>query len=267
LNARSAGGDRVPFVKASACGNDFLLIEERFAPADLAAFTRVVCDRHTGVGADGVEWLSPDDEAAMAARLVNADGSEAEISGNGTRCVAALLAHDREGTSFTIRTGAGLRRCDLVTRKGPLFEFDAGMGVPQVGKPESIVLSGGPVTGTPVSTGNPHVVLFVDDFVSGWQAQAAELEAHPRFPAHANVELVRVVSEEEIEVRIFERGVGETLSSGTGAVAAAAAAMTAGRARSPLRVVTPGGRQTVSWHGTVTLRGPARLVCGGSIYC
>jgi len=93
------GAFRVPFVKASACGNDFLLVEERFAPVDLADFTRRACDRHDGVGADGVEWLAADDDADIAARLLNADGSAAEISGNGTRCVAALVASRTQSTT------------------------------------------------------------------------------------------------------------------------------------------------------------------------
>jgi diaminopimelate epimerase len=263
----SGGVYRVPFVKASACGNDFLLVEERFAPADLADLTRRACDRHEGVGADGVEWLSEDDEADIAARLINADGSPAEISGNGTRCVAALLASaHEEHRTFSVRTGAGVRICELIMRQDPEFAFAVDMWAPQVGEPEAIPLSSGPVTGTAVSTGNPHFVVLVDEFVDGWQAVAAELEAHPRFPQRTNVELVRVVSPGEVEARLFERGAGETLSSGTGSVAAAVAAIAAGRARSPVRVLTPGGAQTVIWDGSVTLRGSARLVCAGSFY-
>jgi diaminopimelate epimerase len=263
----SAGGVwRVPFVKASACGNDFLLVEERFAPVHLAESTRRLCDRHEGVGADGVEWLSADDDADIAARLINADGSPAEISGNGTRCVAALLASAHDHTTFTVRTGAGTRICQLVARRDPEFEFDVDMWAPQVGEPETLELADGPVTGRPVFTGNPHFVVLVESFAAGWQTMAAELEAHPRFPERANVELVRVVAPGEVEARIYERGAGETLSSGTGSVAAAVAAIAAGRARSPVRVVTPGGAQTVIWDGAVTLRGTARLVCAGSFY-
>jgi diaminopimelate epimerase len=267
VSSAQGGAYRVPFVKASACGNDFLLVEERFAPVDLAEFTRRACDRHEGVGADGVEWLSADDEADIAARLLNADGSPAEISGNGTRCVAALLAsaHDEHST-FTVRTGHGIRICELISRQDPEFEFDVDMWAPQIGEPEKLQLSVGAVTGWAVSTGNPHFVLLVDRFERGWQAMAAEIETHPRFPERTNVELVRVVSAGEVEVRSYERGAGETLSSGTGSVAAAVAAIAAGRARSPLRVVTPGGAQTVVWDGAVTLRGTARLVCAGSFY-
>ena len=261
------GAWRVPFVKASACGNDFLLVEERFAPVDLAEFTRRACDRHEGVGADGVEWLSEDDEADIRARLVNADGSTAEISGNGTRCVAALLASaHEEHRTFSVRTGAGIRICELVSRSDPEFEFDVDMWAPQLGEPEKLQLSVGSVTGRAVSVGNPHFVVLVDRFERGWQAMAAEIETHPRFAGRTNVELVRVVSQGEVEARFYERGAGETLSSGTGSVAAAVAAVAAGRARSPVRVLTPGGVQTVMWDGAVMLRGTARLVCAGSFY-
>src|SRR5262249_16460398 len=114
-----AGGMKVPvipFAKASACSNDFLIIDGMHAPADLAAFSRRICDRHNGVGADGVEWLFPAQDADIRARLINADGSEAEISGNGTRCVAAYLIDQGSKSDLTIRTGAGLKRCKMVSR-------------------------------------------------------------------------------------------------------------------------------------------------------
>src|SRR5579863_10563279 len=101
----------VPFVKASACGNDFLIIDGTDAPADLGAFSRAICDRHEGVGADGVEWLFPAQDADIRARIFNADGSEAEISGNGTRCVAAHLCSEQAKEKLVIRTGAGLKTC------------------------------------------------------------------------------------------------------------------------------------------------------------
>ena len=106
----------IPFVKASACGNDFLLVEGGFAPQDLAAATRRMCDRHEGVGADGVEWIYPSEDADVEIRLINADGSEAEISGNGTRCVAALLCAERGKEKITIRTGAGIKTCVFISR-------------------------------------------------------------------------------------------------------------------------------------------------------
>lgn len=256
----------IPFIKASACGNDFLLIEGVHAPADLAAFSRRICDRHRGVGADGVEWLFPDTEGDIRARLFNADGSEAEISGNGTRCVAAWLAAERGLESARIRTGAGLRECKLTGREGARFEFEINMGEPQPGEELSIKLAFGEVHGIPVSVGNPHFVVFVDEFRPGWQAEAAEMGRHHDFQYSINVELVRVISCQEIEARFFERGVGETLSSGTGSCASAVAAIASGRAESPLMVVTPGGVQSVRWEREVFLRGPAELLCRGEFF-
>src|SRR5438270_4692300 len=106
----------IPFTKASACGNDFLIVDSEHSGADIHELSRRLCDRHNGVGADGVEWLLPVDGIDAGIRLINADGSEAEISGNGTRCVAAYLAQTRTGTKFKIRTGAGIKSCELISR-------------------------------------------------------------------------------------------------------------------------------------------------------
>ena len=120
----------IPFTKASACGNDFLIIDGALAPPDISRFTQRICNRHTGVGADGVEWLFPTSDADIEARLINADGSEAEISGNGTRCVAAYLCDDNKD-SIAVKTGAGIKTCTLTARKGNAFEFEIAMGVPE----------------------------------------------------------------------------------------------------------------------------------------
>jgi len=256
----------VPFVKAGACGNDFLLIDGMHAPPDLAAFTRRICDRHQGVGADGVEWLFPDKHSDVHARLFNADGSEAEISGNGTRCVAAQWVSEHGGTTVTVRTGAGAKACALAGRNGNEFEFETDMGEPQVGDEFPIKLAFGQIAGLPVSMGNPHFVIFVNEYGPGWQAEAAEIGKHHDFKYGINVEFVRIVNKGEIEVRFFERGVGETQSSGTGSCASAVAAITAGKAASPVKVVAAGGTQAVRWEGRVFLRGPARLICRGEFF-
>jgi diaminopimelate epimerase len=253
----------VPFVKASACGNDFLIIDGAYAPADLAGFSRAVCDRHGGVGADGVEWLFPAQDADIRARIFNADGTEAEVSGNGTRCVAAYLCMEEPKEKISIRTGAGVKTCTLTARSGTEYEFEIAMGEPQVGDEFSAGLAFGEVRGIPVSVGNPHFVVFVEEFVPGWQAEAAEIGKHHDFKHGINVELVTVKDRANIAVRFFERGVGETQSSGTGSCAAAVAAISCGKAESPLRVHTPGGLQTVRWNGELFLRGPARITCRG----
>src|ERR1700732_4894425 len=130
----------IPFVKASACGNDFVIIDSVHAPSDLAAFSRRICERHQGVGADGVEWLFPDADADIQARLFNADGSEAEISGNGTRCVAAYLCSKDYREKIVIRTGAGLKTCSLTSRNRTHYEFETAMGEPEIGEEISIPL-------------------------------------------------------------------------------------------------------------------------------
>jgi diaminopimelate epimerase len=256
----------IPFAKASACGNDFLIINGMHAPADLAVFSRRICDRHSGVGADGVEWLFPAQDADIRARLFNADGSEAEISGNGTRCVAAYVCAEQKKEIIVIRTGAGVKTCTLTGRNDSTFEFETAMGEPQVGDEFSIKLAFAEARGIPVSMGNPHFVVFVDQFGPGWQAEAAEMGRHHDFKYGINVELVRVNDKQNLEARFFERGVGETQSSGTGSCAAAVAAIARARAESPLRVHTPGGVQTVRWEEQVFLRGPAQLICRGEFF-
>ena len=232
----------VPFVKASACGNDFLIIDGMHVPPDMAAFSRRLCDRHHGIGADGVEWLFPAQDADIRARLFNADGSEAEISGNGTRCVAAYLCSEQPREKVTIRTGAGVKTCTLTAHSEAQYEFEIAMGEPQVGDPFPIKVAFGEVRGIPVSMGNPHYVVFVDEFGPGWQGDAAEIGRHHDFKYGINVEFVLVRSAGEIEARFFERGVGETQSSGTGSCASAVAAIATRRAVSPVRVHTPGDR-------------------------
>jgi diaminopimelate epimerase len=256
----------IPFVKANACGNDFLIIDGVHAPPDLAAFTRRICERHQGVGADGVEWLFPTQDADVQARLFNADGSEVEISGNGTRCVAAYICSEQAKEKVVIRTGAGLKTCTFISRNDTQFEFEIAMGDPQVGEEFAIKLASREVRGIPVSMGNPHYVVLVDEFAPGWQAEAAEIGRHQAFKHGINVELVSVVDKRNIDARFFERGVGETQSSGTGSCAAAVAVIVAEKAESPLRVHTPGGVQTVSWEQQVFLRGTAQLVCRGEFF-
>jgi diaminopimelate epimerase len=269
---------RIPFTKASACGNDFLLVEGSYVSGDLAALSRRLCDRHRGVGADGVEWLFPDAEADVKARLINADGSEAEISGNGTRCVAAEICARENKKQVVVRTGAGLKTCRLICREfgnedgreddrqGPTFEFETDMGQPEVGGQLSIETMWVRAVGTKVSIGNPHFVIFMENFQDGWQRQAALIGTQPQFPQGTNVEYVVVRGAHEIEIRLFERGVGETQSSGTGSCASGVAAIASGRVASPVTVIAPGGTQTVRWENQVYLQGPATLICRGEFF-
>lgn len=259
----------IPFVKANACGNDFLLIDlaNLSHGANLAELSRRICDRHLGVGADGVEWMSPHASADVEIRLINADGSEAEISGNGTRCVAAYICATRGKEEIKIQTGAGLKTCVLVSRKESEYEFEAEMGQAEVGKPVEVRISAGTVTGIPVSLGNPHYVVFVPEFAPEWQLRAAEIQRSSKFQHGVNIEMVVAENKNNVAVRFFERGVGETQSSGTGSCASAVAAITTDRAASPVCVHAVGGMQTVRLEqGRVFLRGPAQLVCRGEFF-
>jgi diaminopimelate epimerase len=265
----NSGVRTIPFVKASACGNDFLLIDGSLAPpgVEIHAFTKLVCDRHEGVGADGVEWMLPHRAADVEIRLINADGSEAEISGNGTRCVAAYLCSEQGKEEITIQTGAGLKVCTLISRNDWQYEFEVNMGEALVDKEVIVRTRDREVHGVSVSMGNPHYVVFVPEFAEDWQAHAAEIQQSSHFPEGVNIEFVLVDSKHDVRARFFERGVGETQSSGTGSCASAAAAMATGRAESPVKVHAPGGTQMVRQEGdNIFLRGPARLACRGEFF-
>ena len=252
----------IPFAKASACGNDFLVIDISHAGPDIAGLTRRLCERHNGVGADGVEWLVPSKEADIEARLINADGSEAEVSGNGTRCVAACIAEHGGAKTIRVLTGAGVKTCELIARHGSTFEFRTAMGTPAVGEELTV----NDVRGLKVSTGNPHFVVVSNEFPELWQTTADKVARTAHFPQGTNVEFVKVRDRHHIDVRLYERGVGETQSSGTGSCASAVAAIHLGRCDSPVQVTTPGGTQTVAWDGEIILTGPATIVCTGQFF-
>jgi diaminopimelate epimerase len=281
--------ERLPFVKATACGNDFLLIDgELVRPSDMKDITIRICDRHLGVGADGVEWLFPSEKADVYARLINSDGSDAEVSGNGTRCVAAWHVEKKTSEEYYrssvdleelatgslqddnevgVLTDAGVKTCTLIHRHDMDFEFCSDMGESAIAGEVALDLSTGKRSGIQLSMGNPQFIVFVDEFAPKWQTEGAEIEGHAKFPQRTNVEFVKVTGPQEIEIRIYERGAGETQSSGTGSCASAVAAIHTGRVKSPVKVVSPGGPQTVSWHGSsVLLTGPARIVCRGEFF-
>jgi diaminopimelate epimerase len=271
----------INFTKAHACGNDFLIVTEADATGyNWAELTRRLCARTTSIGADGIEFFAWTGPKSGRIRLHNADGSIAEISGNGTRCVAAWMAHvlrAQPGETLDIQTDAGPRLCQinaLSAAAGFTVEVNTGMGVPNL-EPHTVTLAGGlRIVGVAVSTGNPHFVIVVDnpDFaVAGkpWQAIGAEICGHPDFPKQTNVEFVRVLSPDQIEIRIFERGVGPTTSSGTGTSASATVALAFMSCLSPLTVIAPGGPQSVAWDGPggeLHLTGPASLIARGEAF-
>jgi diaminopimelate epimerase len=272
----------ISFAKAHACGNDFLIITEDAASghnwADLA---RRLCARNTGIGADGIEFFSWAGSKSGRIRLHNADGSVAEISGNGTRCVAAWMsamtgAHP--GDELRIETDAGMRACRINaihTESGYSVDITTGMGIPTAMRKTVNLAGGRSIEGIAVSMGNPHFVIIVDraDFsVAGesWHSLGAALCTHPDFPHQTNVEFVRILKPCEIEIRIFERGVGPTSSSGTGTSASATAAIAFHECSSPLTVIAPGGPQSVTWRGfgaELELTGPATLIARGEAWC
>jgi diaminopimelate epimerase len=263
----------IPFAKAHACGNDFLIIEEQLAQRRHAELARRLCARNTSVGADGIEFLERRDNGDLFLRLFNADGSEAELSGNGTRCVAAWLASSEGRQNVALGTHGGVRSCHVVEAADPLYLIESEMGIPRV-MPRTIELPGvGNVAGAMVNVGNPHFVLFVEteDFSAhglAWQQLGAQISISPLFPHGTNVEFVRVLSSSEITFRIYERGCGPTTSSGTGTCASSAATVVLRGVDRELRAVAEGGAQRTVWptnDSVMLLTGPAQIICHGEV--
>jgi diaminopimelate epimerase len=239
-------------VKAHAYGNDFLLIDAAQAPAtaDSASFARAVCNRHRGLGADGLMIFEPTAGGASM-RLLNADGSPSEISGNGVRCLAAWLSRTRglaPGQSVTIGTEAGDKRLELLDAGNGRYTFRAAMGHPERIARETIDVDGQGIDAITLRVGNPQCVVLGEVNETRLHSIAARLAVHPRFPAGTNVELASVEAPDRVRVLIWERGVGPTEASGTGACAAAVAAIKYGRASRDLMVESPGGAQRVEWR-------------------
>lgn len=264
----------ISFVKAHACGNDFLLMEDAVAEHKHAALARRLCSRTTSIGADGIEFLERRSGGELFLRLFNADGSEAELSGNGTRCVAAWLAQSEGLMEVALGTHGGLRTCRVIEATNPTYLIESGMGVPRV-MPRTIELEGvGNVEGAMVNVGNPHFVLFTDaeDFSAhglAWQELGRRISTSPLFKFGTNVEFVRVLSDEEISFRIYERGCGPTTSSGTGTCASSAAAMALRGVHRELTAVAQGGSQKTVWlanDASMMLTGPAEMICRGEAY-
>jgi diaminopimelate epimerase len=259
-------------VKAHAYGNDFLLMREEEVPhgADRSALARQLCERHRGIGADGLIVHSESAFAAHRAQsgfggmprardahgtclrmdLLNADGSYSEVSGNGVRCLAAWVAktnHLRPGGSIDIETDAGAKRLELLDVDGRRFTFRAAMGQPERIERRTIDVDGAAVEAVTLRVGNPQCVVLGDVTAERLHSVAAKLAVHPIFPEGSNVELATVERPDRVRILIWERGVGPTEASGTGACAAAVAAMQYGGASRDVQVVSPGGAQRVEW--------------------
>lgn len=277
------------FFKFQALGNDFLIVREsalRAVTDDYGAFAKAICDRHFGVGADGLEIIverAASDGADFEIRLFNSDGGETPISGNGTRCVGAYLSliEGWQSPSVRIATGAGVKTLTTVDRADGRVIFETDMGVPLLHSDEipvvlpepvdrvigqRIDVDGRSVEFTSVSMGNPHCSIFVNDFDEiDWRLLGSKIEYHEAFPERTNVEFVRILDRDTIEVRFWERGCGETLASGTGSCGAAIASMLNGLTNRKIRVLTAGGELLLEWleDGRLIQTGEAALVFEG----
>jgi diaminopimelate epimerase len=259
----------IPFVKAHGAHNDFLLTWRSQLPANAgnpADLSPAICNRYTGVGADGWILLDPAPNADAAIELWNSDGSRSEISGNGTRCAAALLVKEgrAQGPEICIGTGAGPKSLRLLSRAGNVFSFEMNMGRARIDDLQSTLLGRDAVI---LNVGNPQIAVFTQSFDFDWRTLGAQLERHPHFPNRTNVSFVTVVDDHTLDVRFFERGAGETMSSGTGSTGAAAAALARGLVTSPVRILTPAGPLDIRQMGEeLLLAGPAEITVGGEFY-
>ena len=278
------------FTKMQGAGNDFIMVETSDAGRDWSQLAVAMCDRHFGVGGDGLLLVMPSNIADFRMRTFNADGSEAEACGNGLRCLVKYVVDkglvDTSARGITVETLGGVRGARLHRTGGKLAEIQVSMGKPkftaqeipvEVGSGESraldiilahpLIIDGEELILSFVSMGNPHAVHF-------WQQPVADfplsrlgprVEHHKMFPNRVNFEVARVISRGEIEARVWERGVGETLACGTGVCAVAVAARLHGYIDNKVDIKVPGGILGVEWDGVgeVFLGGPAEVVFAG----
>jgi diaminopimelate epimerase len=273
------------FTKLQGAGNDFILVEADKKQLNWSKLAVAMCHRHFGIGADGLLLLSSD-KAGLKMRVFNPDGSEAEACGNGLRCLVKYALHkglaDSQAAEIPVATKAGLRKARLHTQgKKTIIQTD--MGEPKFGardiplalepKPAEPILDypltmeGKKLALSFVSMGNPHAVYFGQQPVADFPLSqiGPKVERHPIFPNRTNFEVARVLSPKQIEARVWERGVGETLACGSGACAIAVLAKLHGYTDSKVAIKLPGGTLGVEWGGVgeVSLSGPAEIVFSG----
>ena len=276
------------FIKFHGFGNDYIVFEaEQLAGIKtLAEFARSVCDRHYGAGADGIAIVgrAENERADFAVRIFNPDGTEAGLSGNGTRSAAAYLYYRKmwKDDQLRLATRAGIKLYRLLERIGEgHYWFEAELGQPRFNSASIPMLTSVPLERvidyaldiegkaigvTALLMGNPHCCIFVEQFDElDWRGIGRALQSHAQFPERTNVVFVRVIDRLNIELRIWERGVGETLSSGTGACAATVAAIINQKIERRIKVEMPGGRIEVEWRedGEVVMTGRADIVYSG----
>ncbi len=255
------------FIKAHAYGNDFLFVlRDQVRDTDVADLARRLCDRHAGIGADGlIVYQMTADGASM--RLRNADGSRAEVSGNGVRCLGAIVAERQphlRGKKIVIATDSGDKVLTLQGQEGDRLVFRAAMGQPSAVRETVLDVLGAPENVVSLWVGNPQCVVLgpLDD--ARFRRVGPVLEHHPAFPEGTNVEFAHVEEAGRVRIQIWERGVGPTQASGTGACAAAVAAASFGGASRDVQVVSPGGTQRVEWRDDgLHLTGWAEITVAG----
>ena len=258
------------FTKMHGLGNDYIFLNcMESMPEDLPGLARRLSDRHFGVGGDGIICVCPPDRADFKMRMFNADGSEGAMCGNGIRCFGKYV-YDQGLTDkrhLTVETGAGTRELSLLVRDGAVTGAAVGMGAPVLDEPAPLALDGREYTARPVSMGNPHGVIEVENPAAlDLRTLGPLVERHPAFPRRVNAEFIRVVNRRELEMRVWERGSGETLACGTGACASAAAMIAAGKLDREAVVHLAGGDLTVRWDGEsgqMFMTGPAVTVFDG----
>lgn len=276
------------FAKLQATGNDFIVIdtfpaiagEAKQSNKDWSKLAQAICNRHFGVGADGLLLILPSKKADLRLRVFNSDGSEAEVCGNGLRCVAKYWAEkasnkprDRE---LTIETIVGIRSAEPLFVEGQVEQVRLSLGKPQFFIPEQfkpdkipfqIQINDKGLALTFVSLGNPHAVAFIKEPVADFPLTklGPEVECHPAFPQRVNFEVVRVLDRHHLQARVWERGAGETLSCGSGAGAIAVAAHQHHYVDNRVEVIFNGGTLDVEWdgEGEVMLTGPVEIIFTG----
>ncbi len=274
------------FAKLHGTGNDFVVVDARALDRDWSSLARAICDRHFGVGGDGLILAASSDRADVRMRIFNADGSEAEMSGNGMRCLVKFAADggivETHGDAFDVETGAGVLSVQVSTSAGRVIGVRESMGPPRL-DPRAIPIAieapaplrniplavdGRTLVVTPVSMGNPHAVYFQDAAVEAFPLHTLGplVEHHALFPNRTNFEGVRVTGEGAAEMRVWERGVGETLSCGSGASATMVAGRLLGLLGDVLELRVPGGTLQLEWdgEGDVILSGPVEEVFRGT---
>jgi len=278
----------IPFIKMQATGNDFIVMDDRSGSLEgtnLTSLSIEMCDRHFGVGADGLIIVSPSNKADLRMRIFNPDGSEPEMCGNGIRCFAKYVydTSKEKKDVISVETLAGIMVPAIIVKNGEAVGSEVDMGEPKLKASEipmtkiqnpnkevidhSLEVDGKTYRITAVSMGNPHCVVFVDDLKKIDLADLGpKIENHPQFPKRTNVEFVQVLSDKEISFKVWERGAGETLACGTGACAAVVASVLNKKTSRRVLVHLPGGELDVEWlsqDNHLALRGPAEKVFEG----